>query len=156
MFTCVIQTDDFDVGDAYQHLVSQAPKAGAVVFFVGRVRDYCDSATITGLSLEHYPGMTERTIQQILNKAERRFGIDAASVVHRVGVLEARDNIVFVGVASAHRGAAFDAAEFIMDFLKTSAPFWKKELLATGESVWVEARHQDNERASRWSMPSER
>lgn len=154
MFYCSIQTDDFDVGGAYQALVNLAPKAGAVVFFVGRVRDYCEDATVSALSLEHYPGMTERTIHTIFEEVKTRFALEAMSVVHRVGVLSAGDNIVFVGAASAHRGDAFDAAEFMMDFLKTRAPFWKKEIMSSGEGRWVEARHHDDERAAKWITPN--
>ena len=122
---------------------------GAVASFIGTVRDVNDAAAITGLTLEHYPGMTEAALEEIVDEAHRRFDVRDALVIHRVGPLAPGDQIVLVVVTSAHRGAAFDACEFIIDYLKTHAPFWKKERLPDGER-WVEARASDDEAAARW------
>ena len=113
------------------------------------VREFSDASTITGMTLEHYPGMTERALEDIVAQARSRFDIGDALVIHRVGSLAPGDQIVLVAVTSAHRGQAFDACEFIMDWLKTRAPFWKKERLPDGER-WVEARASDDEAAQRW------
>src|SRR6478609_10046065 len=118
-------------------------------FDIGTVRDVNDASTITGMTLEHYPGMTEAALDDIVAEARRRFDIRDALVIHRVGALAPGDQIVLVVVTSAHRGAAFDACQFLMDWLKTRAPFWKKERLLDGER-WVEARASDDEAAQRW------
>ncbi|CAM4428915.1 molybdopterin synthase catalytic subunit MoaE [Vibrio agarivorans] len=143
-----VQASDFSVGDEYQAL-AQGTAAGAVVTFVGKVRDMNLGDEVTGLSLEHYPGMTEKALAEICDKAEQRWPLLDMRVIHRVGDLGIGDQIVFVGVSSAHRGAAFEACEFVMDYLKTKAPFWKKE--RTSEATrWVESRDSDAKAAERW------
>ena len=144
-----VQTEDFDAGAEIARLRAGDRGAGAIAAFIGTVRDVNDDATITGLTLEHYPGMTEAALQDIVDEARRRFDIRDALVVHRVGALAPGDQIVLVVVSSAHRGMAFDACAFVMDLLKTRAPFWKKERLPDGER-WVEARASDDEAAARW------
>ncbi|MCD9467951.1 molybdopterin synthase catalytic subunit MoaE [Photobacterium iliopiscarium] len=143
-----IQHDDFSVADEYAKL-AEGNEAGAVVTFIGKVRDFNQGDVVTGLSLEHYPGMTEKALQEIIVQARSRWPLLQTRVIHRVGDLELGDQIVFVGVTSAHRGAAFEACEFIMDYLKTKAPFWKKEQTPV-ESRWVDARETDNSAADRW------
>jgi molybdopterin synthase catalytic subunit len=147
--TVRVQTDDFDAGAEIARLRAGDRGIGAIAAFIGTVRDVNDDATVTGLTLEHYPGMTEAALQAIVDEAHARFDIRDACVIHRVGALAPSDQIVLVVVTSAHRGMAFDACEFVMDFLKTRAPFWKKERLPDGER-WVEARASDDEKASRW------
>lgn len=149
-FSICVQQNDFDVGQEYSALIAGNAAAGAVVFFVGRVRDFNDGRLVAGLSLEHYPGMTEKILEQILSEAKLRWELVSARIIHRVGELRLGDQIVFVGVTSAHREHAFQAAEFLMDFLKTRAPFWKKEITQDGENVWVEAKNKDGEAAERW------
>ncbi|MCP4954437.1 molybdopterin synthase catalytic subunit MoaE [Photobacterium aquimaris] len=144
-----VQHEDFSVADEYAKL-AEGNDAGAVVTFIGKVRDFNQGDTVTGLSLEHYPGMTEKALQEIIVQARSRWPLLQTRVIHRVGDLELGDQIVFVGVTSAHRGAAFEACEFIMDYLKTRAPFWKKEQTPS-ESRWVDARETDNSAADRWS-----
>ena len=144
-----VQSEDFDAGAAIAHLRSADRGAGAIAAFIGTVRDVNDDATITGLTLEHYPGMTEAALEDIVAEAKARFDIRDALVVHRVGALLPGDQIVLVVVSSAHRASAFDACAFIMDLLKTRAPFWKKERLPDAER-WVEARASDDEAAARW------
>jgi molybdopterin synthase catalytic subunit len=144
-----IQTEDFDVGKEYQSLRETGSSTGAICCFTGLVRDFGDKNGVLGLFLEHYPGMTEKALESTLEEARSRWPLQAISVIHRVGELHLTDQIVFVGVASAHREAAFAACEFIMDYLKVSAPFWKKELGQTG-SHWVESKDSDEERARRW------
>jgi len=145
-----IQTDDFDVGTEYEALRSTGPSTGAIVTFSGLVRDSGDLSGVTGLFLEHYPGMTEQVIQGLIDEASRRWDVQRARVIHRIGRLALADQIVFVGVCSAHRGDAFAACEFIMDALKTSAPFWKKEITHEGEH-WVEQKESDVARSQGWS-----
>jgi len=147
--TVRVQTGDFDIGDEIARLRASDRSVGAIASFVGTVRDVNDAATITGMTLEHYPGMTEAALGEIVGEARQRFDIRDALVIHRVGALEPGDQIVLVVVTSAHRGAAFDACEFIIDWLKTRAPFWKKERRPEGER-WVEARSSDDEAAQRW------
>jgi len=147
--TVRVQTGDFDVGREIAQLRAGNLRAGAVACFVGAVRDANDGATVTGMTVEHYPGMTEAALDEIVDDARRRFDIDDALVIHRVGALSPGDQIVLVAVTGAHRGAAFDACEFVMDLLKTRAPFWKKERLPNGER-WVDARASDDEAAERW------
>lgn len=149
VFSISVQKHDFDVGQEYAALVANNTTAGAIVFFVGRVRDFSDGHSVEKLSLEHYPGMTEKVLEQILDVAIQRWSLVSARIVHRVGDLLLGDQIVFVGVSSAHREHAFQAAEFLMDFLKTQAPFWKKESTAQG-IVWVEAKRKDEEASKRW------
>jgi molybdopterin synthase catalytic subunit len=144
-----IQTEDFDVGQQYNALVADDTASGAVVTFVGRVRDMNLARQVLGLRIEHYSGMTEKALSEILVEAKARWKINRCSIIHRVGDLRLGDNIVFVGVTSAHREHAFQAAEFLMDYLKTRAPFWKKELTATG-SEWIDAQEKDTQAVKRW------
>ena len=140
---------DFDVAVLQRGLLSGLSEEGAVATFTGYVRSANDNRQVSTLELEHYPGMTEDSIKTIIDEAADRWPLLAASVVHRVGRLSPGDQIVWVGVASTHREAAFSACEFIMDYLKTRAPFWKKELGPFGET-WVSARQNDACRAARW------
>ena len=149
-FSVVVQTQDFDVGREYADLIAGDTAAGAAVFFIGRVRDMNHARDVKSMSLEHYPGMTENILQKILEEAKRRWGLIAARIVHRVGELQVGDQIVFVGVTSMHREHAFQAAEFLMDFLKARAPFWKKEATEKG-GFWVESREEDIDRGQYWS-----
>jgi len=144
-----IQAEDFDVARLQQELLSGTASEGALVSFTGYVRSTNDNRNVHTMELEHYPGMTEKSIHEILGEAAGRWPVFAAGVVHRIGPLKPGDQIVWVGVTSSHREAAFAACEFIMDYLKTRAPFWKKELGPDGGS-WVDARESDDDRASRW------
>ena len=144
-----IQEEAFDIAALQQKLLTKGREEGAVATFTGYVRVSNDERTINSLELEHYPGMTEKSIEKILLEASQRWPLLAAGVVHRVGLLQPGDPIVWVGTASAHREAAFNACEFIMDYLKTRAPFWKKEVGPEGEH-WVDAREGDSSRAQRW------
>lgn len=147
--TVRVQTADFDVAQAIAALRAGDTGVGAVASFIGTVRDMNDSARIDGMTLEHYPGMTEAALAEIVAEARARFDIRDALVIHRVGPLAPGDQIVLVAVTSAHRGMAFDACRYVMDLLKTRAPFWKKERTPSGER-WVEARESDEEAAQRW------
>ncbi|KJY85161.1 molybdopterin synthase catalytic subunit [Vibrio galatheae] len=143
-----VQFEDFSVGAEYDAL-AHGTSAGAVVTFTGKVRDMNLGDNVIGLSLEHYPGMTEKALIEICGEAQQRWPLLSIRVIHRVGELDIGDQIVFVGVSSAHRGAAFEACEFVMDYLKTKAPFWKKE--RTTEAVrWVDSRDSDAKAAERW------
>ncbi|HTP47944.1 MAG TPA: molybdopterin synthase catalytic subunit MoaE [Casimicrobiaceae bacterium] len=144
-----VQTEDFDVSREIDALCAGDARVGAVASFVGLVRDVNDAAEVRKLTLEHYPGMTEKALAGIVAEAKSRWNISEALVVHRVGELAPGDRIVLVAVTGSHRGEAFAACEFIMDYLKTRAPFWKKEQTPAGER-WVEARSSDEEKASRW------
>lgn len=144
-----VRAADFDVAQLQSALLSGLAHEGAVATFTGYVRRANEQRAVDTLELEHYPGMTESSIHEICTQACARWPLIAVSVVHRVGTLKPGDQIVWVGVASAHREAAFSACEYIMDFLKTRAPFWKKERGAGGEH-WVSARAQDDDRAARW------
>jgi molybdopterin synthase catalytic subunit len=144
-----VQTEDFDAGAEIARLRAGDRGVGAIATFIGTVRDQHDDAPVTALTLEHYPGMTEAALQEIVDEARRRFDVRDALVVHRVGALAPGDQIVLVVVSSAHRSMAFDACAFVMDLLKTRAPFWKKERLPDGERG-VEARASDDEAAARW------
>lgn len=144
-----IQTEDFDVGAEYEALRASGSGTGAVATFSGLVRDSGDLSGVTGLFLEHYPGMTEQVIQGLIDSASQSWDVRKARVIHRVGRLALSDQIVFVGVCSAHRGDAFAACEFIMDALKTSAPFWKKEITGDTEH-WVEQKDSDLDRSRAW------
>jgi molybdopterin synthase catalytic subunit len=144
-----IQHADFDLTTELAALRAGDPRVGAVAAFVGTVRDIAGDVALTTMTLEHYPGMTEKSLAEIVDAAKARWDIVDALVIHRVGPLRPSEQIVLVGVTSAHRGDAFAACEFIMDYLKTRAPFWKKETTAEG-SRWVEARASDDEAAARW------
>ena len=144
-----VQQDDFDVGAEISALRAGDKRVGAVASFIGTVRDVNEDTDVSTLTLEHYPGMTERSLQQICEQAAERFDIFDSLVIHRFGELRPLDQIVLVAVTSAHRGEAFAACEFIMDYLKTRAPFWKKEVTSQGER-WVSARTTDDDSASRW------
>ncbi len=148
-----VQTDDFDLSAEVAGLRAGDAGVGAVAAFVGTVRDRNDNNGVSAMELEHYPGMTERAIEAIVDAAHARFDIRAARVIHRVGLLQPQDQIVMVAVTSAHRGEAFQACEFLMDYLKTQAPFWKKESTPEGER-WVDARVADDEALERWGIAS--
>jgi molybdopterin synthase catalytic subunit len=149
-----IQTEDFDVGRELAALRAGDRSVGAVAAFIGTVRDVNADASVASMTLEHYPGMTEKAIAAIVDDAKSRWDIADALVIHRVGALDPADQIVLVGVTSAHRGDAFAACEFIIDYLKTRAPFWKKEDTSDG-ARWVEARASDDDAAARWATPAE-
>jgi|SRR2546427_9321501 len=144
-----VQTEDFDMAREVAALRGSDGRVGAVAAFVGIVRDLNDVAALRTLTLEHYPGMTEKALARIIDEAKSRWDIYEALVIHRIGELAPTDQIVLVAVTSAHRGEAFSACQLIMDYLKTQAPFWKKERTADGER-WVEARVSDDEAAARW------
>jgi len=144
-----VQSDDFDVGAEITALRLHQPAVGAIASFVGTVRDINEGQGVRTLTLEHYPAMTQRSLERIVQEARQRFDLIRIRVIHRFGTLHPTDQIVFVGVSSAHRGEAFAACEFIMDYLKTRAPFWKKEVTSDGDR-WVEARHSDDAAADRW------
>jgi molybdopterin synthase catalytic subunit len=148
-----IQTEDFDLSHEVAQLRSSTPQVGAVCAFVGTVRDINEGTDVSSLELEHYPGMTEKSIQQMMLEAHKRFDIISSKVIHRVGVLGPLDQIVLVAVTSAHRGQSFQACEFLMDYLKTQAPFWKKEAGSQG-SHWVDARVSDDQALARWGIDS--
>jgi molybdopterin synthase catalytic subunit len=147
--TVRIQTEDFDLTHEVAGLRARNPKIGAVACFVGTVRDLNDGSTVETLELEHYPGMTEKSLAAIVEAARRRWPDIEVLIVHRVGKLYPLDQIVLVATASAHRGDAFASCEFVMDYLKTAAPFWKKEKTAQGER-WVDARVTDEAALARW------
>lgn len=144
-----IQESDFDLSAEIGALRKNDPRVGAVVSFLGTVRDMNDGSQVKGMTLEHYPGMTEKALQEILDQAKARWDIYQTLVIHRVGPLLPEDQIVLVAVTSAHRGEAFAACEFIMDYLKTAAPFWKKEDTPEG-ARWVDARVTDEAALSKW------
>ena len=146
-----IQVDDFDLSAEVARLRATHPGVGAVCSFVGTVRDRNDGQGVHSMELEHYPGMTEKAIEAMIDEAHRRFDILGARVIHRVGVLRPMDQIVLVVVTSAHRGESFQACEFLMDYLKTQAPFWKKEQTPAG-ARWVDARVSDDAALQRWGI----
>jgi len=148
-----IQTQDFDLGAEVAKLRAGDGGVGAVVAFVGTVRDRSDGSDVSRMELEHYPGMTEKAIDTMIDAALVRFDIRAVRVIHRVGELGPQDQIVLVAVSSAHRGQAFQACEFLMDYLKTQAPFWKKEHTPDG-ARWVDARSHDDAALQRWGIAS--
>jgi molybdopterin synthase catalytic subunit len=150
MPTIRIQTEDFDAGAEIAKLRAGNPAVGAVASFVGVCRDRNDGEAVATMTLEHYPGMTEKALEKIVEEALTRWKILDVTVVHRVGELEPTDQIVLVVVSGAHRGEAFAACEFLMDYLKTRAPFWKKEQTPAG-ARWVEARASDDDAAARWA-----
>lgn len=148
--TVRVQTDDFDIGAEIATLRKGNAKIGAIASFIGLVRDINEGDRVSAMTLEHYPGMTEKALEEIVSQATSRWDIYDALVVHRVGQLTPLEQIVLLVVTSAHRGEAFAACEFLMDYLKTQAPFWKKENTNRGER-WVEARESDDAAADRWS-----
>jgi molybdopterin synthase catalytic subunit len=145
-----VQTADFDAGAEIAALRRDDPRVGGVASFIGVVRDLNDGDRVAEMTLEHYPGMTEKALERIVEEAKGRWQVMDCTVIHRVGDLLPTDQIVLVAVASSHRGDAFQACEFIMDYLKTRAPFWKKERTPQGER-WVEARASDDDAAATWS-----
>jgi len=149
--TVRVQTADFDVSAEIAALRRNDPRVGAVASFIGVVRDMNEGDAVAEMSLEHYPGMTEKSIEEIIRQAKGRWQVLDALVIHRIGTLKPSDQIVLVVVTSAHRGDAFAACEFIMDYLKTRAPFWKKEQAGQG-ARWVEARAADDIAAERWQL----
>ena len=148
-----IQTEDFNLADEINALRAADKRVGAVCSFVGTVRDRNQTTQpdISSLELEHYPGMTETSIEAMIDEAHQRFDIFGARVIHRIGLLQPLDQIVMVAVTSAHRGESFKACEFLMDYLKTQAPFWKKEQTPQG-AKWVDARVSDDEALARWGQ----
>ena len=144
-----VQHEDFDLRLEHQHLVQNDHGIGAVVAFIGMVRDLNLADDVVALELEHYPGMTEKSLMHIAQQAEKRWSLQAARIVHRVGKMYPGDQIVLVLTASAHRGDAYEANMFMMDYLKTEAPFWKKEWTPEGPR-WIEARETDDTAAARW------
>jgi molybdopterin synthase catalytic subunit len=150
-FTVSIQTQDFDVSQELAALRAGDARVGAVCSFLGTVRERNDGSSVASMELEHYPGMTEKSISAMMEEAKKRFDIFAARVIHRVGLLHPEDQIVFVAVTSAHRGESFKACEFLMDYLKTQAPFWKKEVTPDG-ARWVDARVSDDQALARWGI----
>ena len=148
--TVRVQSEDFQVGDEIARLRAGNPRVGAVVSFIGTVRDLNEGQGVSTLTLEHYPGMTEKSLADICDQARARWDLEDLLVIHRYGELRPLDQIVLVVTTSAHRGEAFLACEFIMDYLKTQAPFWKKETTPQGER-WVQARDTDDVAAQRWS-----
>jgi molybdopterin synthase catalytic subunit len=146
-----IQTHDFDLSAEVSALRAGDGGIGAITSFVGTVRDRSPSGQVSAMELEHYPGMTERAIEAMIDEALQRFDLRGARVIHRVGLLQALDQIVLVAVSSAHRGESFKGCEFLMDYLKTQAPFWKKETTPDG-ARWVDARVADDAALARWGL----
>jgi molybdopterin synthase catalytic subunit len=152
--TVRVQTEDFDTGFEINQLRKARKDVGAVVSFVGQVRDVNEGDEVSQLTLEHYPGMTEKSLQAIIVQAKARWNIMDVLIIHRIGTLQPCDQIVLVAVSGAHRGEAFAACEFVMDYLKTEAPFWKKEATPSGER-WLEAKSSDDDARARWSKTTE-
>jgi molybdopterin synthase catalytic subunit len=148
-----VQAEDFDVSREIAALRKGNPRIGAIASFIGVVRDLNEGDSVAEMTLEHYPGMTEKSVEAIITEARGRWLVLDALVIHRIGTLKPLDQIVLVVVTSAHRGDAFAACEFIMDYLKTQAPFWKKEQTGTG-ARWVDARATDDQAAERWKLKS--
>ena len=148
--TVRVQTGDFDIGAEIAAMRRDNPKVGAVASFIGVVRDVNEGDHVAEMTLEHYPGMTEKALEKMVAEARSRWDIYDALVIHRVGTLKPGEQIVLVVITGAHRGEAFAACEFLMDYLKTRAPFWKKEVTPAG-ARWVEARESDDAAADRWS-----
>jgi molybdopterin synthase catalytic subunit len=146
-----IQAEDFDLAKEVESLRRDDKRVGAVCTFTGTVRDRNDGQTVSSMELEHYPGMTEKAIEAMIDEAMKRFDIFGARVVHRVGLLQPLDHVVMVAVTSAHRGESFRACEFLMDYLKTQAPFWKKEETPEG-ARWVDARVSDDAALAKWGI----
>ena len=146
-----MQAEDFDLGVEVAALRAQDSGVGAVATFIGTVRDRNEASSVSAMELEHYPGMTERAIEAMIDEAVGRFDIRGVRVIHRIGLLQPLDQIMMVAVTSAHRGQAFQACEFLMDYLKTQAPFWKKEQTPEG-ARWVDARGSDDAAVARWGI----
>lgn len=146
----VVQEEDFDVSEALTWLRQDLPQVGAVCSFVGTVRDINEDSTVSAMTLEHYPGMTEKSLEQIITKARERFDIYSAMIIHRVGPLFPQDQIVLAACTSRHREQSFLACQFLMDYLKTEAPFWKKEETPEG-ARWVSARDTDDHAKQKWT-----
>jgi molybdopterin synthase catalytic subunit len=147
----VIQTEDFNLATEIEALRKDDKRVGAVCSFIGTVRDRNDGLSVSSMELEHYPGMTEKAIEAMIDEAMARFDIFGARVIHRVGLLQPLDQVVMVAVTSAHRGQSFQACEFLMDYLKTQAPFWKKEQTTEG-ARWVDARVSDDAALAKWGI----
>jgi molybdopterin synthase catalytic subunit len=147
----VIQTEDFNLAAEIEVLRKEDKRVGAVCSFIGTVRDRNDGLSVSSMELEHYPGMTEKAIEAMIGEAMARFDIFGARVIHRVGLLQPLDQVVMVAVTSAHRGQSFQACEFLMDYLKTQAPFWKKEQTPEG-ARWVDARVSDDAALAKWGI----
>lgn len=147
-----VQPEDFDTGHELQQLKAATPQAGALVNFVGLVREISASGQLSEMVIEHYPGMTEKALQHIAQQAAERWPLLGVRMIHRVGTLPAQSQIVLVATTSLHRQAAFEACAFMMDYLKTEAPFWKKEIGDFGEH-WVEARASDEQAKQQWKLP---
>ncbi len=145
-----VQQGDFDLALEYQALRHNNQSDGAIVTFVGLVRDFSQGNEVKSLFLEHYPGMTQKCLEQIVSQARTKWSLGRIRVIHRFGELALAEQIVMVGVSASHRKSAFEASEFIMDYLKTQAPFWKKEVTRSGE-IWVEAKQSDRNEADKWS-----
>ncbi len=150
MIEISVRSEPFDPAAEQECLWRGRPQVGAMVSFLGLMRDMNEGETVTRMTLEHYPGMTEKALMTIAEEATQRWSLDGVRILHRVGALVPQDPIVLVAVTSAHRGDAFRACEFLIDYLKTRAPFWKKETTASGDR-WVEARETDGEAARRWT-----
>lgn len=146
-----IQTADFNLADEIAALRAGDKRVGAVCSFLGTVRDRNDGSDVHAMELEHYPGMTEKAIEAMIDETHKRFDIYGARVIHRIGLLQPQDQIVLVAVTSAHRGESFQACEFLMDYLKTQAPFWKKEQTPAG-ARWVDARVSDDAALAKWGI----
>lgn len=146
-----IQTGDFDLGQEVASLRANDKRVGAVCTFTGTVRDHNDGLRVSSMELEHYPGMTEKAIEAMVDEAVARFAVYGVRVIHRVGLLQPLDQVVMVAVTSAHRGTSFQACEFLMDYLKTQAPFWKKEQTPEG-ARWVDARVADDAALAKWGI----
>ena len=152
--TVRVQTEDFDAGFEINQLRCARKDVGAVVSFIGQVRDVNEGDEVSRLTLEHYPGMTEKSLEAIITQAKTRWNIMDVLIIHRVGTLQPCDQIVLVAVSGGHRGEAFAACEFVMDYLKTEAPFWKKEVTSSG-ARWVEAKSSDDDARERWNKTTE-
>jgi molybdopterin synthase catalytic subunit len=154
-----VQTEDFDFANEYQALRERSLQSGAIVMFVGLVRDFSENTQVSSMTLEHYPGMTENVLNNIVEQAKQRWPLEGIRIIHRIGELHATDQIVLVGVSSAHRIAAYEASQFIMDILKTEAPFWKKESTkdkqGTAGERWVNAKTSDSKQAADWHEQGE-
>ena len=149
--TVRVQQEDFNIAEEIDALKTNRTDIGAIVTFTGTVRDMTKDGPIQKMSLEHYPGMTEKQLEEIEQEAHKRWPLQGTTIIHRYGELKPGDNIVLTLTLSAHRQAAFEAAEFIMDFLKTQAPFWKKETPVKGEEKWVDAREADKNATEKWN-----
>ena len=146
-----IQTGDFNLAEEIERLRASDKRIGAICTFTGTVRDRNDGLSVSSMELEHYPGMTEKAVEAMIDEAVKRFDIFGARVVHRIGLLQPLDQVVMVAVTSAHRGESFKACEFLMDYLKTQAPFWKKEVTPEG-ARWVDARVADDAALAKWGI----